>query len=54
LVVSHSMILPRLLKALEYPLDAKIAEDGQIREYDNIFVIIPKGNGSPLVLRLRY
>jgi broad specificity phosphatase PhoE len=49
LVVSHSWVLPRLLKALGYPADITIS-----KQYDNLFVIIPKGNGSPLVLRLRY
>jgi broad specificity phosphatase PhoE len=48
LVVSHSLTLPRLLKALGYPIDITI------EEYDNLFVIVPKSDGSPLVLRLRY
>jgi hypothetical protein len=26
----------------------------QLHEYDNLFVIIPKSEGSPMVLRLRY
>jgi broad specificity phosphatase PhoE len=50
LVVSHSLTLPRLLKVWGYHLDTTIAE----KEYDNLFVIISKGDGSPLVLRLRY
>jgi broad specificity phosphatase PhoE len=50
LVVSHSLTLPRLLKALGYPVDITIAE----KEYDNLFVIVPKRDGSPLILRLRY
>lgn len=50
LVVSHSRHLPRLLKALGHPLKVKIAP----LEYDNLFVIIPKSDGNPLVLRLRY
>jgi broad specificity phosphatase PhoE len=50
LVVSHSLTLPRLLKALGYPQDITIAS----KEYDSLFVIIPKSDGSPLVLRLRY
>jgi broad specificity phosphatase PhoE len=54
LVVSHSLTVPRLLKALGHPPDATIAEDARLKEYDNLFVVIPKGNGSPLVLRLRY
>jgi broad specificity phosphatase PhoE len=50
LVVSHSLTLPRLLKVWGYHIDTTITE----KEYDNLFVIIPKGNSSPLVLRLRY
>jgi broad specificity phosphatase PhoE len=50
LIVSHSLRVPRLLKALGYPQDITIAS----KEYDNLFVIIPKSDGAPLVLRLRY
>ncbi len=50
LIVSHSLTLPRLLKALGYPQDITIASE----EYDNLFVIVPKNDGSPLALRLRY
>jgi broad specificity phosphatase PhoE len=50
LVVSHSLTLPRLLKVWGYQIDTRITE----KEYDNLFVVIPKGNSSPLVLRLRY
>jgi broad specificity phosphatase PhoE len=50
LVISHSLTLPRLLKALGYPVDITIGE----KEYDNLFVIVPKRDSSPLVLRLRY
>jgi broad specificity phosphatase PhoE len=55
LVVSHSWTLPRLLKALGHPVDITIAGTPTSRsEYDNLFVIIPKGDSNPLVLRLRY
>ena len=50
LVVSHHLVLPRLLKALGHPSEFTI----QLHEYDNLFVIIPKSEGSPMVLRLRY
>ncbi len=50
LVVSHSRHLPRLLKALGYPLKVKIAP----LEYDNLFTVIPKSNSNPIVLQLRY
>jgi broad specificity phosphatase PhoE len=50
LVVSHSLALPRLLKALGHPMAVTIPLD----EYDNLFVLVPKSEGSPTVLRLRY
>jgi broad specificity phosphatase PhoE len=50
LVVSHSLVLPRLLKALGHPAEVTIAP----KEYDNVFVIIPKSRDSPMILRLRY
>ena len=50
LVVSHHLALPRLLKALGHPAEVAIALD----EYDNLFVLIPKSEGGPMVLRLRY
>ena len=50
LVVSHSLVLPRLLKALGHPAEVTIAP----KEYDNVFVIIPKNRDNPMILRLRY
>jgi broad specificity phosphatase PhoE len=50
LVVNHALVLPRLLKALGYPVEITIP----LREYDNLFVLVPKSAGSPTVLRLRY
>jgi broad specificity phosphatase PhoE len=50
LVVSHHLALPRLLKALGHPAEVAIA----LHEYDNLFVLIPKNEGGPMVLRLRY
>jgi broad specificity phosphatase PhoE len=50
LIVSHSRRIPRLLKALGHPVKIKIAP----LEYDNLFMIVPKSDGDPLVLRLRY
>ena len=51
LIVTHSKILPKLLKAFapsgEYPT---IKPD----DYDNLFVIVPKGKAEPTVMRLRY
>jgi hypothetical protein len=50
LFVGHSNTMPALLKALGYSTPIKIPET----EYDNLFVVIPKSDGSPTVLRLRY
>ena len=48
LIVSHSLIIPRLLRALGH------SEGVVIDEYDNLFVVVPQAKGEPLVLRLRY
>jgi broad specificity phosphatase PhoE len=50
LLVGHANSVPALLKALGHPLEIKIPET----EFDNLFVLIPKGQGPPTVLRLRY
>jgi broad specificity phosphatase PhoE len=50
LVVSHHLALPRLLKALGHPGEVTIA----LHEYDNLFVLIPKSQGSPMLFRFRY
>ncbi len=51
LIVTHSKILPKLLVAFapfgEYPT---IKPD----DYDNLFIIVPKGKAEPTVMRLRY
>ena len=51
LIVTHSKILPKLLEAFvpfgEYPT---IKPD----DYDNLFIIVPKGKAKPTVMRLRY
>ncbi len=48
LIVSHSGIIPRLLEALGH--SEWVGIDG----YDNLFVIVPRAKGDPLVLHLRY
>lgn len=50
LVVLHSNSGPALMKALGYPIVFKIPES----EFDNLFVIIPRPEGPPTVLRIRY
>jgi broad specificity phosphatase PhoE len=50
LVVSHSLAVPYLLKALGHPVEITIGP----KEHDNLFVIIPKSDGAPVVIRIRY
>ena len=50
LMVGHTDTLPELLKALGHPDDIKIEPD----DYSNLFVVIPKKDGPPTFLRLRY
>ena len=50
LVVAHSNSVPVLLKTLGHSVDIKIPET----EFDNLFVVIPRSDNPPTVLRLRY
>ena len=50
LVISHSLAVPYLLKALGHPADITIAP----KEFDDLFVILPKSDSAPIVLRLHY
>jgi broad specificity phosphatase PhoE len=50
LIVGHSNSVPPLLRALGCEEEISIASD----EYDNLFVVVPRGSGSPMLLRLRY
>jgi broad specificity phosphatase PhoE len=50
LLVGHSNTVPALLKALGHPVEIKIPET----EFDNLFILTPKAEGPPSVLRLRY
>jgi hypothetical protein len=50
LLVGHSNTVLALLKALGHPVEIKIPET----DFDNLFVLIPKGQDPPIVLRLRY
>jgi broad specificity phosphatase PhoE len=51
LIVSHSKIVPRLVEAF-----VPLAEVPAIErdDYDNLFIIVPKGENDAMVLRLRY
>jgi broad specificity phosphatase PhoE len=50
LAVLHSNSVPALLKALGHATPIKIPES----EFDNLFVVVPRPEGEPTVLRLRY
>jgi hypothetical protein len=50
LIVTGSLNIPHILKALGHPVEVTIPPF----EYDNLFVIFPKSDGPPVVLRLRY
>ena len=50
LIVGHDKSVPALLKLFGHPADITIAPT----EYDNLFVLVPKDTGPPIVLRLRY
>jgi broad specificity phosphatase PhoE len=50
LIVSHSLTIPRILKAFGHPEEVVIEHEG----YDRLFVIVPKPTGPPLVAVLRY
>lgn len=49
-VCGHSNTVPDVLRAFGAVESIAIAD----AEYDNLFVLVPRGAGPPLVLRLRY
>ena len=50
LFVGHTGTVSALLKALGHPVEIKIPET----EFDNLFVLTPKADGPPIIMRLRY
>jgi broad specificity phosphatase PhoE len=50
LIVGHSNSVPALLKAFGHPVDIKIPET----DFGNLFVVTPKADAPPTVLRLRF
>ena len=50
LVVGHSNTVPALLTALGHSESVSIGSD----EYDNLFIVVPLGKGSPTVIRIRF
>jgi broad specificity phosphatase PhoE len=51
LIVSHSKTVPRLVEAFVPFAEVPAIERD---DYDNLFVIVPKGENDATVLRLRY
>lgn len=51
LIVSHSKTLPKLVEAFVPSAKGPAIEKG---DYDNLFVIVPKGENDATVLRFRY
>jgi hypothetical protein len=50
LVVGHSNTVPALLRALH--VDAAVAIGDN--DFDNLFIVIPRKEGRPVLLRLKY
>ena len=50
LIIGHSGTIPRLLSELGYSKDVLIKKS----DYDSLFIVVPKSEGDPIVLRLRY
>lgn len=50
LVIGHSNTVPAILTALGHTDPVTIGD----REYDDLFVVLPRGNAAPTVLRLTY
>jgi broad specificity phosphatase PhoE len=50
LVVGHWSTIPKILKALGNAEEIKIERSA----YDNLFVVVPKGEQAPTVLHLHY
>ena len=50
LVVGHSNTVPALLTALGHSESVSIGSD----EYDNLFIVVPREQDSPTVIRIRF
>jgi broad specificity phosphatase PhoE len=50
LVVGHGNTVPLFLTAMGAKEKIELGD----REYDNLFVVVPRGSGEPQLLRLRY
>ena len=49
-VAGHSNTVPDILKAIGVTEAVAIGDD----EYDNLFIVVPRGSGPPALLRLKY
>ncbi len=49
-VAGHSNTVPDILKALGVTEAVTIGDD----EYDNLFIVVPRGGSPPVLLRLKY
>ena len=50
LIVGHSDTVPAMIKKLGHPQEITLDHN----EYDNLFVLVPKKEGGPVFVRLRY
>jgi phosphohistidine phosphatase SixA len=50
LVVGHSNTVPELLRALKVTAPVTIADT----EYDNLFIVVPRKDAPPTLLRLKF
>lgn len=50
LIVSHSGVIPLILRKFGYSQYVIISK----ADYDNLFIVVPRADMPPLVLRLRY
>ena len=50
LVITHTRTIPKLFKEFGHSEEVTIQRD----DYDNLFIIVPKGKNDLVVLRLRY
>jgi acetylornithine deacetylase/succinyl-diaminopimelate desuccinylase-like protein len=50
LIVGHSDTVPAMIKKLGHAQEITLDHD----EYDNLFVLVPKKDGGPVFVRLRF
>ena len=50
LVVGHSNTVPEIVKDLGYTGEIKVEET----DFDNLFVLVPRAQGVPAMVRIKY